>query len=227
MTISDERLKELAMLSQATNPVFGADTTYTLEDGDPVPPSTGASMIDVSGLLYALVEVTLRGDPAQQVARVTIGTVTVGSVYHVTINGTDHNETADGADTQSTLAGHLTDAINAGAEADVVTATHPTDQAYLDIVGDVPDNFSISVSITGTAGGTISHTTDAQDIEINVWVVNKDRTVPHIPNGGDGIAVDHNWTERVSCAGLDRLLVLPAELDGDVVVNIGPCALET
>lgn len=226
MAVSDERLKELAMLSQATSPSFTAGIEYALADGDPEPPTDSSDMVNVSGVLAVVVEVTLRTNPKSQTARVTIGTVTTGSIYHVTINGTDHDYTAGGGDTAADIAEDLYTDINAGAQAAYVTATWTGGNGYLDVDGDVVDSFSIETSVTGTEGGTISHVTEAQDILVDVWLIHQGQSVPHIPNGAKGIPIDTNWTERVSTAGVDYMLVLPRELDGNVTVSLGLCGLE-
>jgi len=222
MAISDELLKELAVLSQARNPVFVQQGSATYDpDNLPGPPGVTDGE-DLAGAIWTLVRVRVRVLTAIQTNYVTIEEAVNGQQYDIDINSSNFNYTTTvPPDDVDDIAAALKTAIEAGSEPVAVLRT----ANVLTIKATTGDSFTISVD-ADVDPDDISLAGDATYCTFTVWGWAKGEVQAEHLDQAQNITIDRDWMQRFPTSGLDKLFAEPTATDGDVRVFIGPCLEE-
>ena len=225
MAVSDELLKELAVMGQGRVPVFSSQPTIE-NGGEPGPPANSATDgINVANSLVTTLRVQLRANASYRTSTITIDTLDTASEYKVTIGGTAVTYDAASDTTTTTVATGLPAALEAnGTVAALVTST--SEGNVITIVGDAAANYSIAVAIVG-GSGTMTLSAEATSVTFRVWAVNKGQSQFDLINEYSTKTITENWTDKLVTSGYERLFMECTATNGKAIFAVGPAGLES
>lgn len=229
----------LAILAGARNPQWstqlGHDGTPST-DADAYPSSSGAG-VDLLNSVQALVAVEMRAAAHRRRSVVTVTTLDLTADYTVTIDGNACVATGAHADLDALLT-ELASAINASVPLDgVVTASADLTANTVTIVSDTNADYTITMSATGS--GVLAVEADPTTAKLRLWATCRSSSAPatwiNILDQEYDVT-SRGFLERFDVAGLDRLYVEVADVDGTgdgasvtyttPTIKVGPCVSE-
>lgn len=235
MAVSDELLKELAVLSQGRNPAWTKQDDYEADPEVSLPPVGGTGGVSVSGSIVTLLQVEPRLNPKFRTIQVEIQNAVSGNKYYcniidgVVVESTNLY-TAAPSDTVEDIADGLATDINANSA--IVDAT--PDGAVITLIRDDAtdyEDYSIDVSGSDVPSDVETIWQDASLLTGDVYVRAENQTAGEekfelVPGGLTVTVNRQGWSDRLVTAGYDYVFFHPLTSDGNFRVLIGPCVLE-
>jgi hypothetical protein len=234
MAITDELLRQLAVLAQGRNPAWTAQPQVVTVPAALLIPGDAALGVNVTDAIVAQVRLVLRRDPARRRGEITVDTIGDGT-YRVTINGNPHNYVSGGGETASQILAGLQAA--AAGEPNVTVTVEPAGGLFpgeeiLLVRGNASTDLTSLASSVPVGPGVLEDLIEADNVIFRLW----DRSL-NLPtgletwaliNGAGGFvsALGFPFSERLEVSGLARLYVEIMSTDGAVTPLIGPGALE-
>lgn len=232
-----ETANVLAILSGARNPQWATQLGHDGTSGTDADayPSSAAAGVDLLNSVQALVSVEMRAAAHRRRTVVTVTTVDLAADYTVTIDGTPYTATGAHVDLDAILT-ELASEINGGAPP-IVTASADLTANTLTIVSITNADYTVAVSATGT--GVLAAEADPTEAKLRIWAKCRSASAPSawvniLDQEYD--LTSKGFLERFDVAGLDRLYVEVADVDGTgddasityvvPTVKVGPCVSE-
>lgn len=226
----------LAILSGARSPQWEAQLGHdgtAGTDADSYPSSAGAG-VDLVNSVQALVSVEMRAAAHRRRSVISVTTLDLTATYTVTINVTGCAAAGPFADLDALLTA-LALAIN--------TALNPTYTATADLTANTitvigpNEDYTITMSATGT--GVLAIEADPTTATMRIWAKCRSSSAPStwlLIADQEFALTSAGWLDRLDVAGLDRIYVEVADVDGTgdgasvtytfPTVKIGPCVSE-
>jgi len=229
----------LATLMVGRDPQWTEQTTYTGA------PDTADDGVDLVNCPKTLVDVAMREEVHRRTVKVTIDTLDLTATYTIYINGITcaYDAGAGGATDEEDVIHGIRDAVNTAASAVVtavaIDADGDGDDDTVVITGDAEAHYYVSEAATGTAVQAV--VADPDQGTMRLYGKYRGTVTANTPAGwrmvlDQEFVLDYRgFMERFETAGLDRLYVELASVDGTSdgstityapLVNVAPAVQE-